>query len=137
MNESRRRVTLGLLSAPLVATLAGCDSSNDTQAVAADFHTTMLDKLTAELNDEKTARQLAPFIEEACFNMTPSRVAIDQAHCVIAFAFGNRPGRLLRGPLSAKAGAHVRAVGDRPLPRLGPLSGHSGPGRHIHRALLG
>ena len=23
--------------------------------------------------------------------MTPSRVAIDQAHCVIAFAFGNRP----------------------------------------------
>jgi len=91
MNESRRRVTLGLLSAPLVATLAGCDSSNDTQAVAADFHTTMLDKLTAELNDEKTARQLAPFIEEACFNMTPSRVAIDQAHCVIAFAFGNRP----------------------------------------------
>lgn len=91
MDKHRRRVTLGLLSTPLVATLAGCNSSNDSQGSAADFRTTLTDRLSAELHDEQTASQLAPFIEEACFNMTPSRVAIDQAHCVIAFAFGNRP----------------------------------------------
>lgn len=70
MDKHRRRVTLGLLSTPLVATLAGCNSSNDSQGSAGDFRTTLTDRLSAELHDEQTARQLAPFIEEACFNMT-------------------------------------------------------------------
>lgn len=91
MDKHRRRVTLGLLSAPLVATLAGCNSSNDSEGSPVDFSTTLTERLSAELHDEQTARRLAPFIEEACFNMTPSRVVIDSVNCVIAFAFGNRP----------------------------------------------
>lgn len=91
MDKQRRRVTLGLLSAPLVATLAGCNSSNDSEAVVGDFSTTLTDKLTTELQDETTARQLTPFIEEANFNMTPPLAAIADASTLIAFAFGNRP----------------------------------------------
>lgn len=91
MDKCRRRVTLGLLSAPLVATLAGCNSSNDSEGSPADFSATLIDRLTAELKDEKTARQLVPFIEEANFNMTPPSIAIAETNTLIAFAFGNRP----------------------------------------------
>lgn len=56
MDKHRRRVTLGLLSTPLVATLAGCNSSNDSQGSAGDFRTTLTDRLSAELHDEQTAR---------------------------------------------------------------------------------
>lgn len=91
MDKCRRRVTLGLLSAPLATTLAGCNSSNDSEGITADFSTTLTDRLTAELKDENTARQLRPFIEEANFNMTPPSIAIADTSALIAFAFGNRP----------------------------------------------
>jgi hypothetical protein len=83
MDKCRRRVTLGLLSAPLATTLAGCNSSNDSEGITADFSATLTDRLTAELKDENTARQLCPFIEEANFNMSrhqhPDRLGFWQA----------------------------------------------------------
>lgn len=81
----------GAVECPLATTLAGCNSSNDSEGITADFSTILTDRLTAELKDENTARQLRPFIEEANFNMTPPSIAIADTSTLIAFAFGNRP----------------------------------------------
>lgn len=122
MDECRRRVTLGLLSAPLVATLAGCNSSNDSEGSPVDFSATLTDRLTVELKDENTARQLVPFIEEANFNMTPPSIAIADTSILIAFAFGNRPNDsgnpdelAMPGPMN-EALAACCSIGKKPCP---------------------
>lgn len=96
MDNTRRKITLGILSAPALSTvtigsLAGCNDSNTNPISDEDFQHIITQRLSQELNDKNTAAQLVPFISEAIFNMMPPTKSIEHADVLIGFAFGNRP----------------------------------------------
>lgn len=91
MDITRRKMAMGLLTLPATMALTGCQSVASNQTSSKRMNKIVSDKLSEELNDESTARILAPYIMEASFNMTPPTRPISEASTLIAFAFGNRP----------------------------------------------